>query len=418
VANVTLTVGGLPATVQSTSLEPVDSPAHGDPGSNQVIFTVPSGLTIPATQTQASFPVIITVGGVASNAVNLTVAAPVPIITSITPNPVPLSASPQTVLLNGSGFQNGTGLTVLLANASAQTQQITAPDVTFVSSTQLSVQINIGTVAGNWAVAVDNPDGGESATFDFTTSGTGPTPAISSVVTTFGNEASNAAQIAQNAWIEVHGSNLTQVTTTWSTLPASDFTTSLPTALGGVSATVDGKSAAVYYVSPTQVNILAPLDSATGSVPVQLNTPYGQTAIKTVTELSTSPAFLVNDTAGHVAAQHLNYSLLGPASLSQPGYTFTPAAPGEEVVLYATGFGQTSPAITNQATGAGSLPGLPTVTIANVPAVVSFAGLSGPGLYQLNVTVPAGTPSGDVALSATYNGSSTQSNVVITVAAH
>jgi len=412
VANVTLTVGGLPATVQSASLETVDSPAHGAPGADQVVFTVPTGLTIPPTQTQATFPVVVTVGGVASSPVNLTVAAPIPTITSITPNPVPLSASPQTVLLNGSGFQNGAGLTVLVANTSGQTQ-LTAPNVTFVSSTQLSIQLTVGTVAGNWSVAVNNPDGAQSVAFDFTSSGSGPTATITSVVTTFGNEASQAAQIAQNTWVEVHGSNLAQTTTDWSSW---DFAgKGLPTTLGGVSATVNGKPAAIYYVSPVQINVLTPLDTATGAVGVQLTTPYGQSAIKTVTETQTSPAFLVIDAQGHVAARHADYSLLGPSSLSSPGYTFTPAVPGETVLLYATGFGQTSPAISNQLTGLGSLPALPSVTIGGTPAAVPGAGLSGPGLYQLNVTVPAGTPNGDISLLASYNGASTQANVVITV---
>jgi uncharacterized protein (TIGR03437 family) len=413
VANVTLTVGGQTATVQSASLETVDSPAHGDPGANQVVFTVPTGLTIPSTQTQASFPVIVTVGGVASSPVNLTVSAPTPSITSITPNPVPFSSSPQTVILTGSGFQSGAGLTVIVAGPSGQQTQLTAPNVTFVSSTQLSIQLTVGTVAGEWAIAVDNPDGAESIAFDFTTSATGPTPTITSVVTTYGNEASQSTQIAQNAWIEIHGTNLAQTSMDWSSW---NFAANgLPTTLGGVSATVDGKSAAIYYVSSTQVNVLTPLDTATGTVPVQLTTQYGQSAIKTVTETQTSPAFLVLDTLGHVAARHADYSLVGPASLSSPGYVFTPAAPGETVLLYSTGFGQTNPAITNQLTGLGSLPGLPAVTIGGTPASVIGAGLSGPGLYQFNVTVPAGTPNGDISLTASYNGASTQSNVVITV---
>jgi uncharacterized protein (TIGR03437 family) len=57
------------------------------------------------------------------------------------------------------------------------------------------------------------------------------------------------------------------------------------------------------------------------------------------------------------------------------------------------------------------------VTIGSVPAVVAFAGLTAPGLYQFNVTVPAGLPSGDATLLATYNnnGSSTQSKVFLTI---
>jgi uncharacterized protein (TIGR03437 family) len=106
---------------------------------------------------------------------------------------------------------------------------------------------------------------------------------------------------------------------------------------------------------------------------------------------------------------------LGPASLDAPGYTFTPAKPGETVLLYSTGFGQVTPPIANQLTGLGPLPTLPSVTIGNLPATVSFAGLSAAGLYQFNVVVPTSAPNGDNLLVATYNGSSTQSKVYLTV---
>jgi uncharacterized protein (TIGR03437 family) len=411
VASVTMTINNQSVPVTFAGLEPGNLNG-ANVGYDEVVFTVPSGLTVPAGQASAGFPMVVTVGGVASESVNLLVATPLPSITSISPNPVPLSASPQTVLINGSGFQNGAS--VRLENPSLTSITIPASSVTFISASQLSFQITTGTTAGTWGLLVLNPDGGNSSTFQFTASGTGPTSTITSIVTT----SSNAPQIAQNTWIEVHGTNLSQVTTTWTSYILANGV--LPTALGGVSATVDGKAAVIYYVSPTQINVLAPLDSAIGTVPVQLTTPYGQTSIQTATELTTSPAFLVIDPpAGHVAAQHsADYSLLGPPSLDAPGYTFTPAKAGELVVLYATGFGQTNPPITSQLTGTGPLPTpWPTVTIGSVPAVVAFAGLTAPGLYQFNVTVPAGLPSGDATLLATYNnnGSSTQSKVFLTI---
>jgi uncharacterized protein (TIGR03437 family) len=41
--------------------------------------------------------------------------------------------------------------------------------------------------------------------------------------------------------------------------------------------------------------------------------------------------------------------------------------------------------------------------------------LISPGLYQFNVVVPASTPAGDNALTATYAGLTTQSGVLVTV---
>jgi len=66
-------------------------------------------------------------------------------------------------------------------------------------------------------------------------------------------------------------------------------------------------------------------------------------------------------------------------------------------------------------TGSGQLPTNPSVTIGGLPASVTYAGLAGSGLYQLNVIVPASAPNGDLPLVATYNGNSTQTGALITV---
>jgi uncharacterized protein (TIGR03437 family) len=85
-------------------------------------------------------------------------------------------------------------------------------------------------------------------------------------------------------------------------------------------------------------------------------------------------------------------------------------------VLYANGFGPTStPVVGGSETQSGSLNPLPAITIGGTPAAVQFAGLISPGLFQLNVLVPASTPAGDNALTATYGGLSTQSGVLVTV---
>jgi uncharacterized protein (TIGR03437 family) len=402
-ATVTMTINNQSVPVAFAGLEPGNQPG-ATVGYDEVVFTVPSGLT------QGAYPMAVTVGGVASQAVNLIVGAVPVSITSVSPSPVPLSASPQPVTFNGTGFE--AGLTLKLQSPSLQLTTVSGSNITFVSPTQLTALITVGTTAGSWGALVENPDKTESNVFSFTASGNAPpsTAIITGVVTTWGNQQSQALQIAQNAWIEVHGTNLATTMTTWSN---ANFTNGLPTSLAGVSATVDGKPAAISYVSPTQVNLLAPLDSAAGSVSVQLTTPNGGASALT-TEMQTSPAFLVFDIPGHVAAQHFpSFNLVGPPSL---GAAFTAASPGENVIIYATGFGQTNPAFTNQLTNIGpfaiNLPSLPTVTIDSLPATVSFAGLVGPGLYQLNLTVPASAPAGDLHIVASYNGVTTQTALI------
>jgi len=242
-------------------------------------------------------------------------------------------------------------------------------------------------------------------------------PVSTEVLTTSSNEPT----IAPNTWIEIHGTNLAQETTTWSTLPASDFSTTLPTSLGGVSAIVNNKPAAIYFISPTQVNALAPVDNAAGPVQVQLSTQFGSTTPMAINEQTYSLAFLLIDQPQtHVAAVHnsssnLNGTVIAPPG-EFPGLTTVPAQPGENVSIFATGFGQPATPITNQLTGAGALSTNPTITIGGTPATVTFAGLVAPGEYQFNVVIPPNAPNGDLPLIATYQGNTTQAQgTVITV---
>jgi len=76
------------------------------------------------------------------------------------------------------------------------------------------------------------------------------------------------------------------------------------------------------------------------------------------------------------------------------------AKAGDVVELFGTGFGPTNPV---------------TLSINNASVTPAFAGLSGAGLYQLNLTVPAGLGTGDVTLQAKVGGVATPSGVVISL---
>jgi len=235
-------------------------------------------------------------------------------------------------------------------------------------------------------------------------------PAISLVA----NAEGESPTIAPNTWVEIKGANLAPAgdSRIWQT---SDFAgNKLPTQLDGVSATVNGKSAYVYYISPTQVNILTPPDAIAGSVQVQVTNNGTAGAQFTAQAQAESPSFFVFNGGPYVGATHANGSLLGPTSL-YPGSS-TPAKPGETVVLYANGFGQTSMAVVSGAeTQSGTLSTLPVITIGGVAAKVSYAGLVAPGQFQFNVVVPASLANGDQTITATYGGPATQAGTLITV---
>jgi uncharacterized protein (TIGR03437 family) len=196
-------------------------------------------------------------------------------------------------------------------------------------------------------------------------------------------------------------------------------------ALAGTSVAIDGMPAYLSFVSPTQINIQTPDDPVTGLVPVVVTAPGG-IAVSTVTLAQFAPSFLLLDSK-HVAGLILRpngsgayaggaYDIIGPTGNS-PGYASVAAKEGGEIELFAVGLGPTSPAIpAGQAfSGAASAANSVSVLIDNTAVTPSFVGLSGPGLFQINLTVPAGLGTGDVKLMATVGGVQTPSGVVISL---
>jgi len=100
---------------------------------------------------------VVNPNGQASSAKSLQVLAPPPppAIASVKPNPMTGSTSNQTLTINGSGFQSGSGLAVLVGY-SGHTAMGT--QVKWVSSSQVTASINVGTAARSWLVEVVNPN--------------------------------------------------------------------------------------------------------------------------------------------------------------------------------------------------------------------------------------------------------------------
>jgi uncharacterized protein (TIGR03437 family) len=229
------------------------------------------------------------------------------------------------------------------------------------------------------------------------------------------NAASFQPAFAPNTYLSIFGFGLSATTRTWT---GSDFTngTQLPTSLDGITVTVNGAPAYVEYISPTQVNIITPNTTTTGTgVPVVLNIPGQQPVTSWLAVQSVAPAFFTwqtgtADSGKYLVAQHADFTNVGKTGLfpdKSANFT-TPAKPGETVTLYGTGFGPTTPAITPGIVTDQVYPlsSLPTATVANLPAQVQFAGLipSLAQVYQLNITIPTATPDGDMTISVNVNG--------------
>jgi uncharacterized protein (TIGR03437 family) len=239
------------------------------------------------------------------------------------------------------------------------------------------------------------------------------TPVIALVANAIGG----STTIAPNTWIAIKGTNLAptadaQKVRIWT---AADFVNSqMPTQLDGVSVTVNTKAAYVWYVSPSQVNVLTPPDAIQGQVNVVVTNNGVSSASYAVQAQALSPSFFVFD-GSHVVGVHLDGTDIGPTALYL-GLT-TPAKPGETIVLFANGFGMTStPVVGGAESQFGNLSPTPVIMIGGFQANVRFAGLNfAPGEFQFNVDVPANVPDGDLLITATYNGAATPAGTVITV---
>ena len=229
------------------------------------------------------------------------------------------------------------------------------------------------------------------------------------------NAAQATAGVAPNTYITIKGTDLAATKRTWAATDFGASGTALPTALDGVSVMVNGEPAYIYYLSPVQINLLTPTDLPTsGQITVQVIDNTLTSTTVNVTAQAVAPSFFLFDTAGHIAATHGNYTLIGSATSTPAG---TPAAPGETIVMYGNGFGATNPAAVNGQVLAGAAPcvATPTVTFNGTSATVVFAGLTATGLYQFNVTVPSPMADGDAAVVATVNGVSSPSGALITI---
>jgi uncharacterized protein (TIGR03437 family) len=215
------------------------------------------------------------------------------------------------------------------------------------------------------------------------------------------NGATLHAGAPAGSWVTLFGDGLSTTTRTWT---ASDFSGDrLPESLDGVSVQINNQPAAVYYVSPKQLNVLAPDAIADGDVQVTVTNATGASTPVTASLRRFMPGFF-QFPQEYAAAVRPDGSTIAPAGLID-GVTSTPARPGETIVLFGTGFGPTNPA-----TSAGQVVSAPAPTanpveiqIDTQQATVSFAGLTSAGLYQFNVTVPD-LPDGDYPVTAEVGG--------------
>ncbi len=215
-------------------------------------------------------------------------------------------------------------------------------------------------------------------------------PSITAIV----NGASFQNGIVPGSWITISGDNLATATRIWwanEVVPPA-----LPVEIDHVRVTIRGKDAAVYYVSPHQLNVQAPTGLLTGPVPVQVIRDGAPSPVTNITYSPAAPAFFMYQSNGknYADAVHVSGAYVG----NVPGTV--PAKAGETIELFATGLGLTEGGIVPPVT---PLSPLPVIIIGGVRATVSFTGLIYPGEWQINLTVPQ-VPAGDQPIVISWGG--------------
>jgi uncharacterized protein (TIGR03437 family) len=240
----------------------------------------------------------------------------------------------------------------------------------------------------------------------------GPTPTIAQGGVESG--ASFQPGIVPNSWIAIQGTNLSNTTDTWDKAIVNG---QLPTSLDGVTVSIGGKPAYIYYISPTQLNVLAP-DVGTGTMNVTVTNSGTTSPAITSTSQTVGPAFFLWVGKYTVATrQDFTWAV---ANGTFSGVTTVAAKPGDVIILWGTGFGPTSPATpvgVQVPPNAYSTASPVTVTVGGTNATVYGAALAPgfAGLYQVAIQIPASAPDGDLPVVATVNGAQSPTSVFITV---
>ncbi|MFN7930970.1 MAG: hypothetical protein U0Y68_24195 [Blastocatellia bacterium] len=185
--------------------------------------------------------------------------------------------------------------------------------------------------------------------------------------------------LASDAIASAFGENLALRTEAAIALP-------LPTELAGTQVLVNGLSAALLYVSPTQINFIMPPNLDAGMASIVVSNPKGTYAFSTAMVNAAAPSIFTADASGKGDAA----ALATTDGLSYAPAPFAVSVNGKQniLVLFGTGFRH---AAASNPTDENGVAESVSITIDGIPTSVLYAGAQGEyvGLDQINVALPA-----------------------------
>ena len=169
-----------------------------------------------------------------------------------------------------------------------------------------------------------------------------------------------------------------------------------------IELTTGSRDSAPVLAAPSE---LAPVNAPneTVSVCIPAATPNGTTVRR--------------QSRGPRVFQQSNYVVAVRASNRVVLSQLAPSMPAEVIEMYVTGFPRAAPAGAGADLRPADSATIPvTVNIGGTPADVHFAGRAGPGLFQIDVTVPQGLPRGDYPVIVSIAGMTTKGSPLLKVA--
>ena len=278
----------------------------------------------------------------------------------------------------------------------------------------LSVSVNAASLAAgvyNGSITLTPTGSAAPLTIAVTLQAGNVTPLISGVI----NAASGATgSVVPGMAISIFGSVLGPATGVSFAAPPAGGT--VATTLGGTQVLFDGTAVPVLYASNGQVNALAPFELASKANTVLTVVYNGATSAGvTLPVVPAEPGLFSEAGTGTGQGSILNqdYSI-NSASL--------PAAVGSAIMLFGTGGGLTDPpsvdGTLNPISTTGTLTQTVTATIGGQTANVLYAGPA-PGLvvgvFQINLTIPAGTAAGNIPVVVKVGTESSQAGITVAV---
>ena len=242
---------------------------------------------------------------------------------------------------------------------------------------------------------------------------------------------------ASGSWLEIKGTNLADPTDPrltaashpgeWTTADFSGL--NAPTALDGISVSINGKAAYVWYLSTGQLNVQAPQDSTTGNVAITVTNCKATSSPFTFARQALAPGLLAPASFKIGGTQYMGATfaadapqlvyVLNTSTGAALGINSRPSKPGDVIIAYGVGFGDVNPTILpgTIVEQSNSLINPVTVSFGTAPATLSYSGLAPAlvGLYQFNIQVPSGLANGDYQINVTQNGKALPQTMYLTV---